>query len=154
MNVVFFAASPMLRHVRPQASPLGPDREVVDYRDSSADPLDGHGNPRLVTGNTWSSPPANWPEIPFVGEAYAGYLDAREGRRRSWWPTPRPGSTPARGCRTANPFPACCPLDFDQFDPGTHPANLEILGHSPIPPKRRRANAASPFSDMTYYTDP
>ena len=40
VNVVFFAASPMLRHVRPQASPLGPERELVDYRDSSADPLE------------------------------------------------------------------------------------------------------------------
>ncbi|HTT86603.1 MAG TPA: N,N-dimethylformamidase beta subunit family domain-containing protein, partial [Acidimicrobiales bacterium] len=77
VNIVFFAASPVLRHVRPQASPMGAERELVDYRDSTTDPLNGHGDPRQVTGNTWSSPPANWPETPFVGEAYSGYLEPR-----------------------------------------------------------------------------
>ena len=73
-NIVFFAASPVLRHVRTQASPFGPDRELIDYRDSAADPLDGHGNRLQVTGNEWSSPPSNWPEYDFVGDTYAGFL--------------------------------------------------------------------------------
>jgi len=30
VNLVFFAASPVLRHVRTQTSPLGPDRELVE----------------------------------------------------------------------------------------------------------------------------
>jgi len=80
LNVAFFGASAMLRHVRLQASPLGPDREEVDYRDSYADPLDNNGhpkNPMLVTGNTWSSPPSNWPETSFVGENYIGYLQSQ-----------------------------------------------------------------------------
>ena len=41
----------MLRHVRTQPSPFGTDLELGDYRDSAADPLDGTGNPRQVTGN-------------------------------------------------------------------------------------------------------
>ena len=138
VNIVFFAASPVLRHVRPQASPLGPDREVVDYRDSSADPLDGRGNPLEVTGNTWSAPPANWPEIGFVGEQYAGYLE--------------PGATPApfvvadpsawifagTGLARGASIPGVLLSDFDEFDPGSHPANLEILGPLAGPPGRRR----------------
>jgi len=74
-NVVFFAASPVLRHVRSQPSPFGPDRELVDYRDSGADPLDGRGEPRQVTGNEWANPPSSWPEYDFVGDTYAGFLE-------------------------------------------------------------------------------
>jgi hypothetical protein len=74
-NIVFFAASPVLRHVRTQPSPFGPDRELVDYRDSAADPLDGKGNPRQVTGNEWANPPSSWPEYDFVGDTYAGFLE-------------------------------------------------------------------------------
>ena len=158
VNILFFAASPVLRHVRPQASPLGPDREVVDYRDSSADPLDGRGNPLEVTGNTWSAPPANWPEIGFVGEQYAGYLE--------------PGATPApfvvadasawifagTGLARGASIPGVLLSDFDEVDPGSHPANLEILGHSPVPLGDAESSIGSErgvaYSDMTYYTDP
>jgi len=44
VNMVFFGASAVLRHVRLQGSPLGPDREEVDYRDGRG-PLNGKGNP-------------------------------------------------------------------------------------------------------------
>src|SRR5262249_28823914 len=72
LNLAFFGASAVLRHVRTQSSALGSDRELVDYRDSASDPLDGHGDPREVTGNTWGVPPASWPENDFVGESYNG----------------------------------------------------------------------------------
>jgi hypothetical protein len=51
------------------------DRELVDYRDSAADPLNGHSDPKQVTGNTWAAPPASSPETDFVGEAYNGFLE-------------------------------------------------------------------------------
>ena len=41
----------------------------------SEDPLDGHGSPMQVTGNTWSSPPTNWSAEAFIGEVYSGYLE-------------------------------------------------------------------------------
>src|SRR5262249_43945134 len=75
VNIAFLAASPQLRHVRPQPSPMGANRELVDYRDSKADPLYGTTDGRDVTGNTWGDRPASWPEAPFVGEAYAGFLE-------------------------------------------------------------------------------
>ena len=78
VNMVFFGASAILRHVRLQASPLGPDREEVDYRDAGEDPLNGRGNPLQVTGNTWSSPPADWSEVGFVGENYIGFVEPGE----------------------------------------------------------------------------
>lgn len=60
VNMAFFGAATLVRHARLEASPLGPDREEVDYRDSTEDPLDVGGDPWEVTGNTWSSPPTNW----------------------------------------------------------------------------------------------
>jgi len=154
VNIAFFAASPMLRHVRPQTSPLGADREVVDYRNAAEDPLDGRGDPRQVTGNTWSSPPADWSETPFVGEAYAGYL--------------APGAPPAAfvvadasawifrgtGVHDGTTIPGVLATDFDQFDPSVHPADLQILGHSPIPRAHATTSRSAPYSDMTYWTDP
>ena len=75
VNLVFFGAAAVLRHSRLQPSALGPDRQEVDYRDSSEDPLDRAGDPMQVTGNTWSSPPTNWSETGLVGEVYSGYLN-------------------------------------------------------------------------------
>jgi hypothetical protein len=157
LNLAFFGASGVLRHVRSQASPLGPDREVVDYRDSSQDPLNGKGDPREVTGNTWSVPPASWPETDFVGEAYNGFLE----------PDVRADLTVAdasawifkdTGLRNGATLPAAIGSDVDSLEPlAGHPANVQVLAHSALP-----ANKAQPsthvgptfYSDMTYYTDP
>lgn len=154
VNIAFFAASPMLRHVRLEPSVLGPNRQEVDYRDGAADPLNGHGDPRQVTGNTWSSPPAYWSEVPFVGEAYAGYLEPGRpaaplvlGPVDGW-------IYRGSGLRADATIPNALGSDFDQFDPGEHPANLQILAHSPIPRDGTQTSRAAPYSDMTYYTDP
>lgn len=155
LNVVFFGASAMLRHVRLQDSRLGPGREEVDYRNSTADPL--KNNPLRVTGNTWSSPPANWPEYPFVGENYAGYtLDSVP---------PQPlmvsdGSSwifDGTGLHSGSVVRGVIQSDFDEFDPSlVHPANLEILAHSPLPIRLVQTNTRGSntvYSDMTYYTN-
>ena len=158
VNMIFFGASAILRHVRSQASPLGADREEVDYRDSGADPLYGKGNALQVTGNTWGSPPASWPEMGFVGEQYAGYLD--------------PGTAPVpfvveaasswifkgTGLRDGSRIAGVVATDFDEFDIYDHPADLDILGHSPVPLSEAVSElgdaAGSADSDMTYWTDP
>jgi hypothetical protein len=158
VNIVFFAASPILRHVRTQASPLGRDRQEVDYRDAAEDPLNGRGNPLDVTANTWSSPPASWSEDSFVGAAYAGFLE--------------PNAAPAdftvadgsawifrnTGLQTGSVIPGLLRDDFDHFELGTHPGGLQILAHSRIPLDRAQsligATQGAVYSDMTYYTDP
>jgi hypothetical protein len=158
VNIVFFGASPVLRHVRLQASPFGPDRQEVDYRNASEDPLDGKANPLDVTANTWSSPPANWSENRFVGAAYAGFL--------------RPGAKPAdftvadgsawifqgTGLQTGSVIPGLLRSDFDHFEIATHPSGEEILAHSRIPLDRAQSEIGTTqgvmYSDMTYYSDP
>jgi hypothetical protein len=157
LNIAFFAASAMLRHVRLQSSRLGPGREVVDYRDSGEDPLNGHGNPLDVTGNTWASPPASWPEGNFVGESYVGY-------REPYAPlvafvVADAGAWIFAGTHAHNGtiVSGVIASDVDGFNPNAHPANLQILGHSPVPLADSQANmhwGTVYYSDMTFYTDP
>jgi hypothetical protein len=154
VNIVFFGASPILRHVRTQASPLGPDRELADYRDSAADPLDGHGNPLQVTGNEWGSPLANWPEYDFVGDTYDGYLDSgdstgfRVADASSW-------VFQGTGLHDGSLIPGVVAMDVDKFDAAYgQPADDQILGHTPIPADGGYTSLGAFYSDMTYYTDP
>ncbi len=154
LNIVYFGASPVLRHVRPQSSPLGADREVVDYRDGAADPLAGHGDPRNVTGNTWSSPPANWSEVPMVGEAYSGFMEPG-GRPVGMTITDAPswlfGGT---GLHVGSVVPGVIESDFDQFDRSLHASNLELFAHSAMPANGIQTSMPPAYSDMSYQTDP
>ncbi len=154
VNIVFFGASPMLRHVRLQASPLGPDREEVDYRDSAADPLNGKGDPRQVTGNTWASPPASWSEVPFVGASYTGYLQAGQPPVAFVVADAAAWLYKDTGLQVGSQVPGLLDSDFDQFDPASSPRNVQILAHSPMPRNKVQTSIASPASDTTYYTDP
>lgn len=158
VNVAFFAASPILRHVRLEDSPLGADREEVDYRDGRADPLDHHGDPLEVTGNTWSSPPSSWSADSFVGATYAGYVE--------------PGAQPDdfvvadasawiyrdTGLHDGSKIPGLLASDFDQFDPHSHPPGVQILGHSPISLRHAQSTLGATqgyvYSDMTYHVEP
>ncbi len=164
LNVAFFGASAMLRHVRLQNSPTGQDREEVDYRDSYADPMDNNGhpsNPMLVTGNTWSSPPANWPEMNFVGEEYIGFVQSYE--------PPQPfviqdagsflfkgityhGKKVFNGEKIANVIAS----DFDTRDPYLDIPGLVVAAQSPVSPAVayfQASNAPNGFaySDMAYH---
>ena len=153
VNIVFFAASPVLRHVRVQASPLGPDREVVDYRDSRADPLDGKGNPLQVTGNTWASAPASWPEDSFVGESYAGFLEpglftSMVVSDASAW------VFQGTGLHNGSVLLGVIGSDVDHYDVSLDPGDVQIFSHSPIAANLGQTDLGAFYSDMSYYTDP
>ena len=157
LNLAFFGASGILRHVRSQSSPLGADREVVDYRDSAADPLNGKGDPRQVTGNTWASPPANWPETDFVGEAYNGFLEP--GVRANLTVTDASAWIFAgTGLRDGSVLRDVIGSDVDSLEPvAGHPSDVQVFAHSPLPARRAQAGSRVGdvfYSDMTYYTDP
>lgn len=157
VNVVFFGAASVLRHVRLQASPLGPDREEVDYRDSAEDPLDATGPAMEVTGNTWSSPPSSWSEIPFVGEEYSGYLFPGLAAPFVVADATAP-IYKGTGLHDGSSLPNVIRSDIDHVDPGAGPPDLMVLGHSPIPLASVYTNQGQwgdvTYSDMTYYTDP
>ena len=138
---------------RTQPSPFGPDRELVDYRDSAADPLDGKGNPRQVTGNEWANQPASWPEYDFVGDTYAGFLEPglhvgfRVADASAW-------VFAGTGLRDGEAIPAVVASDVDKFDQAYgQPADDQIFGHSPVPARLGQTSIGAFFSDMTYYTN-
>lgn len=159
VNMAFLGAATLVRHARLQPSALGPDREEVDYRNSLEDPLNGHGDPMQVTGNTWNSPPASWDASSFVGQVYSGFLEpgAPNAPLVVWDPSAWifKGTAFSKG----QPIPGVINSDIDHIDPsGPIPANLQVLAHSPIPlseaftSQGRWGNLT--YSDMTYYTDP
>jgi hypothetical protein len=157
-NIVFFGAAAVLRHVRMEPSPLGPERLEVNYRDSSEDPLNGTGNPLDVTGNTFASPPTSWSEIPLTGEEYAGYLNGVANvpfvvtDATSW-------VFAGTGLEDGSALQGVIMSDFDhESQSAGSPANVEVLGHSPIPLADAYTNqgtwSGDTYSDMTYYTNP
>jgi hypothetical protein len=158
VNVVYFGAAAMVRHVRLQPSPLGPNREEVDYRDSYEDPLNGVGSPMQVTGNTWESPPTDWSPVGQIGEEYSGYLS--------------PGITAplvisdasswvfkGTGLRDGSSLAGVVGSDFDHVIPtSATPSDIEILAHSPIPADDGTVSGGTwdgvSYSDMIYFTNP
>lgn len=158
VNIAFMGAASLVRHARLQPSPLGPDREEVDYRNELEDPLNGKGDPMDVTGNTWSSPPTSWPAEPFVGQEYSGYLEPNTPAApfvvfdASAW------IFKGTGLHDGSAIPGAIDSDIDHVDPAAEPADEQVLGHSPIPLSEAYTNQGTwggyTYSDMTYYTDP
>lgn len=158
VNMAFFGAATLVRHARLEPSPLGIDREEVDYRDSSEDPLDSGGDPWAVTGNTWASPPTNWDAEGFLGQLYSGYLEPNEPSAPmkvfdagSWL-------FHGTGLTNGEEIPSAINSDIEHLDPaGPMPQNLQVLAHSPIPLTEAYTNQGEwngyTYSDVTYYTE-
>jgi hypothetical protein len=159
VNIVFFGAASVLRHCRLQPSLMGPDREEVDYRDSTEDPLNGISTDAMeVTGNTWSSPPTSWPESGFVGEVYAGYTDPGAPLAAFVVSDASAWLFKGTGLQDGSSVPDLIQSDFDHVDPSQPiPSDLEVLGHSPIGVSEAVTDEGEwggyTYSDMTYYTD-
>lgn len=156
VNIAFLSAAAIVRHARLQASKLGPEREEVDYRDSTEDPLNGKGNPLEVTGNTWSSPPTSWPTNDFIGEVYSGFVYPGVGAKPFVVWDPSAWIFKGTGLKKRSTIPGVIASDIDHLY-APMPANIEVLGHSPLPVSVTFTTqgewSGSTYSDMTYYTD-
>lgn len=148
VNLIFFGASPVLRKVRLQASPLGPNMEVVNYRNPQADPLYGKDNAR-VSQNWWGQPPANLPASTLVGARYIGYNNSgtfplQVSDASSWL---FKGTGLANGAK----IPGVITSDLQAYDPAraNNPPNVEILDHSPVSVD---LHPNLHYADTTYYT--
>ncbi len=143
-SLMFLGANAIFRRIRLDPSPLGVDRIEVNYRNPYQDPLFGKDNAN-VTAN-WPSFPDPSPESSLIGIQYACNPVNAPMRITD------PGSWIFSG--TGLGFGASIPhligSEFDQFNPyDPHPANVEILAHSPVLCGNRPY-----FSDMSYYSTP
>jgi len=146
VNIAFLGATPVLRHARLLPSPLGRDREEVDYRDPQLDPIYAK-DPLAATGNTFAQPPDDEDPSEIEGDTYLGYGldDPMVVTDASAWPWA--GTGVANGTQ----LPGVLAGDYDGYDPSSqNPAGVEILAHSPVHAQVEDA----PYSDMTYYTWP
>jgi hypothetical protein len=158
VNVAFLGAATLVRHARLEPSPLGPDRQEVDYRNPQEDPLNGHGDPMEVTGNTWSAPPTNWDAASFVGQIYSGYIVPDKPSVPLVVFDPSAWIFKGMGLARGDAIPAMINSDIDHIDPkGPMPRNIQVFGHSPVPLTDAYTNQGKwggyTYSDMTYYTD-
>jgi hypothetical protein len=67
-NLAFLGANAIYRRIRLAATPLGPDRLQINYKDAYEDPLYGHDDAQ-VTAN-WPEPPDADPESAVIGAQY------------------------------------------------------------------------------------
>ena len=146
VNLAFLGANAVFRHIRLQPSPLGPDREEVNYKPASAraDP-DWRRDPKEVTTD-WREPPVHQPESALLGELYECNPALADGvvvEPDSWLLA---GTGLDAGSRLPN-------LVGPEYDRVTltfpTPRGVELVLHSPL-----RCRYHSSFSDVTYYTAP
>ncbi len=144
VNLAFLGANAVFRHIRLQASPLGPDREEVNYKPASAraDPA-WRTNRREVTTD-WREPPLHQPESSLLGELYECNPTRADGV------VVQPGSwlLAGTGLGTGSRLPNLVGPEYDRAMPSfPTPRGVELVLHSPL-----RCRFHSSFSDVTYYT--
>jgi hypothetical protein len=146
VNVAFLGANAIYRHIRLEASPLGPNRHQVCYKTDlmREDPQWGV-NPAEVTAD-WPTGPVPMPEQTIIGEQYVD-VGAEAGMT-----IVNPGHWAFKGTGLAmnQTLPGVILGEYDHYDrsyPG--PGNVELLAHSQI---ANRGPGA--WSDVTYYTRP
>ena len=144
VNLAFLGANAVFRHIRLRASPLGPDREEVNYKPASAraDPA-WRTNPREVTTD-WREPPLGQPESSLLGELYECNPARADGV------VVEPGSwlLAGTGLGAGSKLPNLVGPEYDRVTPSfPTPRSVELVLHSPL-----RCRFHSSFSDVTYYT--
>ena len=159
VNVVYFGAAAMVRHVRLEPSRLGPDRQEVDYRNSGEDPLSSQGgSPNQITSNTWTNPPASWSPVSQIGVEYSGYLPigtltSMTINDASAWVYKNTGLS------NGQQLPQVIGSDFDHVIASSEtPANISVFAHSLIPGATATIHGVhfpgGSYSDFVYFTYP
>ncbi len=145
VNLIFLGANAIYRHIRFQASPLGPDRQEIDYKDPSKDPLLGKDNAD-VTPYAWRDPPNNNPESAILGEMWA----CNPVRGDMVITDPHNWMFSGTGLTAGSHIAGIVGPEFDHYTPGAPaPNDVTVLARSPV-----NCNGVNDEADMTYYTAP
>ena len=145
-NIAFLGANAVYRRIRFEASALGRDRVIVDYKSAAEDPL-LTVDPAAVTSD-WQDPPDPQPPSTLTGEAYGCFTHAR---LPAVVVDPHSPFFAGTEVTAGTSLPGLVGEETDRVMPGTvQPGPVEILMHSPFPCPQ----GWSSYADTTYYTVP
>jgi hypothetical protein len=150
VSLAFFGGNDIWWHVRLQSSPLGPDREVVCYKEASLDPL-AATSPSQATVN-WGTPPLHQSAGPLLGETYGGIVVGN---------APLVLGAGARfllagtALHVGDALPGLVSGEYDHVVPHAGaPASLVILASSPVTCKLSTTCSGRGVANATLYTAP
>jgi hypothetical protein len=140
VNLAFLGANAVFRHVRFEASPLGPARHLVDYKSATEDPTP---DPSEKTVD-WRAPPLDRPERALIGQEYECNpvsSDMVVFDDSSWL-------LDGTGLRTGARLPRLVGTEYDRYVPAPPaPPNVSVIAHSPV-----QCHGKPSYADMTYYS--
>ena len=144
LNFAVLGANCCYRHIRLEASPVGPDRREVCYKVATEDPLYGKDD-SAVTAN-WPDGPDPRPECALIGVEYQAY-----GGSGSYVVVEASSQLlTGTGLQNGDLIPGVLGSEFDSYVPRPpSPANFEIICHATTPSAIGPATA-----DMGYFTKP
>ena len=142
VNIAFLGANAVFRHFRFDASPLGPDRHLVDYKSATEDTTTDR-NEKTVD---WRAPPLDRPESALIGQQYECNpvdTDMVVFDDASWL-------LAGTGLRAGSRLPHLVGTEYDRYIPSAAtPPNVSVIAHSPV-----QCHGKPSYSDMTYYSAP
>src|SRR5439155_24717423 len=127
VNLAFFGANAIFRHIRMKDSRLGPDRVIIDYKSASEDPLYGVDDSEVTVD--WREPPLNDPESELLGamyECYGVHADMVVADASSW-------IYAGTGLANGDLIRGAVTGEYDRIFPNAPtPGSIEVLAHSPL----------------------
>jgi hypothetical protein len=142
VNIAFLGANAVYRHIRMQPSPLGEDREEVDYKSAFEDPVSGVDDAEVTVD--WRQPPLSWSETQLVGPMYECnpvHADMVIVDASSWL-------FAKSGVHDGDRVAGLVGTEYDRvMTYAPTPRSLEVLSHSPVDCRGQQSHA-----DMTYYS--
>jgi hypothetical protein len=142
VNVMFLGANALYRRIRLQPSPLGPDRDQVNYRKVAGDAgLASHPDEPTTS---WREPPHADLENSLTGTFYEcnpAVYDGVVADANAWM-------FAGTGMHDGDHVQLLVGPEYDRVTPGpTSPRPIEVMFHSPLRCQRRNS-----YSDAAYYT--
>ncbi len=145
VNLAFLGANAIYRHIRLQPSPLGPDREEIDYKDPYQDPLLGKDNAD-VTPWAWRDWPNNNPESSLLGEMW----QCNPVKADMVLTDPTAWMFAGTGVTQGQHLPNVVGPEYDNFSSSApNPGDVAVVARSPVVCDGQHHEA-----DMTYYSAP
>jgi hypothetical protein len=144
VNLAFFGANAVYRHIRFGPSALGPDRHEINYRSARTDPEAGVDNAEVTV--SWREAPVRKPENTLLGELYQCnpvHADLVVTNPAAW-------VYAGTGLVEGSKIPGVIGSEYDQYIQGMPgPSDVELMAHSPL-----RCRNVAGYSDFTYYAAP